>query len=267
MDLNNANYKMYMERMDTSYTKTTKGLIPMFAKGKTLDVGCGSGVLLRQLKDAKGIDLNPKAVGICKEQNLNAECISLHDVEGTYDTIIFSSVLHEFSSYDDHQRYTEWPILEALKDANRKLNEDGQIIIRDGIKGKKLYATLTAKNAKVVEDFKKYVIDAPMWDNDTFVVYDDLKITAPIYLLKEFMFTYTWGPDSYPREVQEQYGILRPGKWLDLVSKAGFKVTCLKIKEEEYADYLSEHFESDDTLEYIFKDSTIFLVAKKCKAI
>lgn len=267
MELNSVNYKLYMQRMDSSYTKTTKGLIPMFAKGQVLDVGCGSGVLLRQLKNAKGIDLNPKAVGICTEQNLNAECVSLHDVEGTFDTIIFSSVLHEFSSYADHQRYSEGPILEALIDANRKLNQGGQIIIRDGVKGSRVYATLTAKSEKVVEDFKKYVIDAPMWDNDTFIVYDGLKIVAPMSILKEFMFTYTWGPDSYPREVNEKFGILTQNKWLELVNKAGFKTVCCKVNAEEYVEYLSKHFENDDTLKYILRNSTIFIVAKKCKAI
>lgn len=264
MNFNNSNYKLYLERMDASAAVSSKGLIPTYATGRILDVGCGSGVLLRQLENAKGIDLNPKAVEECKKQGLDADCISLFDLDEKFDTIIFSSVLHEFSSYADENRYTSIPIENALKQAYKNLNKGGQIIIRDGIEGKRICATLTAKNEEVVEAFKKYLKDAPMWDEaNTFVVYDGLQIVAPIKVLKEFMFTYTWGPDSYPREVNEKFGILNEYRWRETVTKAGFDVTYVKTFAEEYADYLSVHFERDTTLEFIFNDSTILLIATK----
>ena len=58
-----------------------------------LDVGCGSGDFLVQMKQAldipqvKGIDLSPLMVAKTKELELDAECINLCDLEGKYDVI------------------------------------------------------------------------------------------------------------------------------------------------------------------------------------
>jgi len=58
-----------------------------------LDVGCGSGDFLVQMKQAldiqevKGIDLSSLMVAKTKELGLDAECINLCDLEGKYDVI------------------------------------------------------------------------------------------------------------------------------------------------------------------------------------
>ncbi|PTB83681.1 class I SAM-dependent methyltransferase [Sulfurovum lithotrophicum] len=58
-----------------------------------LDVGCGSGDFLVQMKQAlaipqvKGIDLSPLMVAKTKELGLDAESINLCDLEGKYDVI------------------------------------------------------------------------------------------------------------------------------------------------------------------------------------
>jgi len=58
-----------------------------------LDVGCGSGDFLYQMKSAldipevQGIDLSPVMVARSKEQGLDAACINLCDLEGKYDII------------------------------------------------------------------------------------------------------------------------------------------------------------------------------------
>jgi len=58
-----------------------------------LDVGCGSGDFLRQMKNAldipqiKGIDLSPLMVSKTIQQGHDAECIDLCDLEGSYDVI------------------------------------------------------------------------------------------------------------------------------------------------------------------------------------
>jgi len=58
-----------------------------------LDVGCGSGDFLRQMQaalgiaGAKGIDLSPSMVARTLEQGIDAECMDLCDLKGTYDVI------------------------------------------------------------------------------------------------------------------------------------------------------------------------------------
>ena len=58
-----------------------------------LDVGCGSGDFLRQMQEAldiptvKGIDLSPLMVAKTAQQRIDAECINLCDLKGSYDVI------------------------------------------------------------------------------------------------------------------------------------------------------------------------------------
>jgi len=58
-----------------------------------LDVGCGSGDFLVQMKQAldipevKGIDLSPVMVSKTLNHSIDTECISLCDLEGKYDVI------------------------------------------------------------------------------------------------------------------------------------------------------------------------------------
>jgi predicted TPR repeat methyltransferase len=58
-----------------------------------LDVGCGTGDFLLQMKNAldiaevKGIDLSPLMVSKTRAKELEVDCINLCDVEGKYDVI------------------------------------------------------------------------------------------------------------------------------------------------------------------------------------
>ena len=260
------NYSTYLQRMTDSCNISSKHLILDFVSGnKVLDVGCGSGVLLEQLKNfnAEGIDLNPKSVSFCTNKGLTAHHCALHDVRGKFDTIIFSSVLHEFSSYDKTAPYTQWPIEDALHDAYNHLNVGGKIIIRDGIKAQR-YDTvkLHARKKQVIDAFRKYLDDAPMFYDRTFKV-NQYVITADAEVLKEFLFTYTWGTESYEREVNEQYGILTEPQWLDIVSRAGFAVEFNQTYEEEYVKYLSKHFYPTRSLKKLLSNSTMLIVGKK----
>ena len=259
---NIENYNRYLNRMSKSYEKSSKGLIPIFSKGKILDVECGSGILLENLTNADGIDLNQNSVDICKSKGLNVECKALKDVTNKYDTIIFSSVLHEISSYDEEARFTKLPIINALNDAKNILNDNGQIIIRDGIQAEIGTSTLEVKSKKVIDDIIKYFYDAPMYMLE-YIKVENYKVTANNHFLKEFMFTYTWGKDSYFREAQEKYGILRKNEWIKIVEDAGLKINVLKTFKEEYVKYLSKYFIVNEDLVKLLTESTIFIVAEK----
>lgn len=259
---NIENYNRYLNKMSKSYKNSSKGLIPTFSKGKILDVGCGSGILLENLTNAEGIDLNQNSVDICKLKGLRAECKSLKDVTNKYDTIIFSSVLHEISSYDEDARFTKLPIIYTLNDAKNILNDNGQIIIRDGLQADFGLSTLEVKSKDIIDDIIKYFYDAPMYIVE-YIKVNGNKITANNHFLKEFMFTYTWGKDSYYREVQEKYGILRKNEWIELVESVGFKIKFIRTFKEEYIKYLSKYFIINEDLIKLFTESTIFIVAKK----
>lgn len=265
---NNENYKQYLNRMTLSYNVSSKKYLPLLVNGnKILDVGCGSGILLKELSNygfnVKGIDINNNAIEVCQKEGYNVENLSLYDIHEKFDTIIFSSVLHEFSSYDIDKPFTELPIVNAIRQAHSLLNTNGQLIIRDGIKANYGKTYITAKNNDVIKAFCKYVSDTPTIFTNRIYNINDRTIFADKDLLKEFMYTYTWGPNSYAREVQEQYGILTQSEWLYYIKRAGYRINTVILNNDNYIKYLSKYFEYSTNLTDLLEQSTIIIEAIK----
>jgi len=88
-----------------------------------LDVGCGSGDFLRQMQNAldiaeiKGIDLSPLMITRTIEQGIDAECMDLCDLNGTYDVI--TAVFDMLNYLDKEQLKRFFTCIEA------HLNEGG----------------------------------------------------------------------------------------------------------------------------------------------
>lgn len=269
-----GNYNLYLKRMTQSISQSSKGLIPFFAAQykKILDVGCGSGILMQAIKavnpDAKivGIDINQSAVDTCVEQGLDVRNATLSDLVKsgeTFDCVLFSSVLHEFCSYDEKAPFTEKPIEDAIADASKITDKGGFIIIRDGIRvaenGRDELVKINFKNpedAIWIERFKKEFPD-----------YHETVQLEPGVLskenAKEFLYTFTWGDKSWPREVQERFGIMTIENWEAMARRNGFDIKNLMISAEEYKKYLKDKIEIDDVVSRILEETTMLLVAEK----
>ena len=287
---NKENYKRYLKRMTESMKYSTKGLIPLLAKnGKNiLDVGCGSGVMLNALESENegsyltGIDLNIDAINNLKQYNkkwnlYHIDFMELNNIK--FDTIIFSSILHEISSYhkDLSKRFTEKPILAAFKKCNNLLEDNGTIILRDG-----LLSPINERNNMLTVSFTDVSDD--MWlykfKND-FKGFDNLDINTKIIklkenkymvsegFLKEFLYTYTWGEESYPREINERFGILTKDEWISLLKEAGFKIETIIESREEYEKYLSPrvNITYENGMTYEYPNMTIIFKAQKLKSL
>lgn len=286
---NKENYQRYLKRMTESMKYSTKGLIPLLAKNANsiLDVGCGSGVMLKALENENknvkitGIDLNIDAINNLKENTkwklYHIDFMNLNDLK--FDTIIFSSILHEISSYhnDLNKRFTEKPILEAFQKSNLLLNDGGNIIVRDG-----LLSSVNERNNKLIISFNNIEDSAWLYRfQKDFKGFDNININKTItelennkYLvsegfLKEFLYTYTWGEESYQREINERFGILSKEEWIFLVKEAGFEIETIIESKEEYEKYLSKKVNITDEFDnlYEYPYMTIILKAKKIKEL
>ena len=285
---NVINYKRYLQRMTDSMKKSTKGLIPILAKeGKNiLDVGCGSGVMLnaleKEMPNAKltGIDLNIETINNLKKYNNNwnliyTDFMKLNGLK--FDTIIFSSILHEISSYnsDLNKRFTEIPIKEAFIKSNELLEDNGSVIVRDGLlsskedRNNKRIITFTDKNeSKWLYKFKEDFRGFDKLDIDTEIIQiEDNKYVVSEGFLKEFLCTYTWGEESYPREINERFGILTKDEWLSLLKETGFKIETVIESKEEYEKYLSSKITITDEIggSYEYPNMSIIVKAVKQK--
>lgn len=288
MDLENLNkdkknYERYLQRMTTSISSSSKGLIPLFCKGTVLDVGCGSGILMNTIKSVNpdlkviGIDINSDACKVCEEQGLEVYKMNLEDFYKTgkkVDTVVFSSILHEIYSYtedDSYGRYDISSVFDQLGYAKKILNEDGILIIRDGVAPISSISPeyIIIKDESIIpllkEFFKKH--------EDKLGKYIPLSITdnkngtytasASNHMIKEFLYTITWGPESFTRESEEIYGFATKSVYNQLLRSSGFRINNVMTSSEKYIDYLSKYIEIDCNVINMFNESTIFIVAEK----
>ena len=107
-----ALYDLYRSELDEYEVKTL------------LDVGCGrGGFMQRMISDGvkcKGVDLSSVMVEECKAQSLDAECIDVADVDGTYDAVVSIFDVLNFMDKDE--------LIKFLEAVATKLNDDGIFI-------------------------------------------------------------------------------------------------------------------------------------------
>lgn len=107
-----ALYDLYRSELDEYKVKTL------------LDVGCGrGGFMQRMISDGvkcKGVDLSSVMIQECVAQGLDAECIDVAEVDGTYDAIVSIFDVLNFMNKDE--------LVKFLDSVATKLNEDGIFI-------------------------------------------------------------------------------------------------------------------------------------------
>lgn len=274
---NKENYITYLDRMRQSCETSTKHMIPFYTIGykNILDVGCADGTLIKAIQAVNpearvvGIDLNQNAVELARAAGLEVYHKSLEDMAqfwvADFDCIIFSSVLHEISSYASANRFSSLPIYETLKSTYHLLNKDGIIIIRDGLMdfGK---GACTAKftNREDEQWFHRFMNEYkyPYFDYD----YQDMDgaITCDTEVMQEFMATWTWGEKSWNREINEKFCILAENTWMKVVKGAGFDDITFSKSKEEYPKFLTPKIKLYETNgKEFFPYMTCTIIAKK----
>lgn len=64
-----------------------------FCKGKTIDIGCGDGLLVSKLQDGFGIDTDPDGIRLAKEKGLPVTQKSVYELKGTWEYMACLNVI------------------------------------------------------------------------------------------------------------------------------------------------------------------------------
>jgi SAM-dependent methyltransferase len=218
---------------------------------RILEVGAGSGDLARVLASlghsVVAIDPNPDSFARLSA-NLPYGSVAramyadqILGLEGTFDAIIFCSVLHEVYSYGDTSKTPTDVVGQILADSFAKLNPGGAVIVRDGVKpphrevsefdnGEDYWiitdrfaadmATLYRTKSKWATNELKGV-----WSFGEDESFESLCLMGKGAYMMELAYTITWGFAAFQRESQELYGLYELEEFAKLGESVGFEVT------------------------------------------
>lgn len=267
---------LYYQRMGNSVGDKSR-MFPYVIGDNIVDVGGGDGSLLAALQDSyqykevTNLDASLSSSHRSWEKGIPcvkgyADDLEKHFLPGSVDTLIASSVLHEIFSYGNPEKGQQIGKIDNvrsfLSSASMILPSKGRLIIRDGVSpGYSKGILHMEKDNHWVEKFLHW---SPFTQDST-----DRHISirresvdtfsGSLSSLMEFLFTYTWGPESFAREVQEFYGVFTLEQLELLAAEYGFICTHKEsYLQPGYVENLS-HI----TLEPYFPHSNALWVLEK----
>ena len=282
------NEEKYLSTMNDVNTSTKDTIIDYSVGMRIVDVGSGGGVLLDRLekkfpdREIIGTDISTNvidALNAKKKKEGHRWNVVVHNfVEGPFanktDTVIFSSILHEIYSYTETPkgRFEIDSVKTALKNAFASLTPGGRIIIRDGIKtDSDELVTIRFKSSDGMDFFENYrndfkgLKDIPDEKKVVFADAESLTVTGDINFMREFMYTYTWGKQSYAHEVQEQFGYFTLKEYTDYLESLGAKIIVAReLLESGYPLNLGKYLDlmDQDGNERVYPASNCIIVAE-----
>lgn len=228
----------YLNTMNKSINH--KSIILDYIVGKDiLDVGPGGGALMDLILEnnpnlnVSGIDISENVINTLNQKKkdeqkkwnvIKGDALNLDKYldNNSLDTIIYSSIIHELYSYIEYngKKFNHDTIIKTLKTAYNVLRSNGRIIIRDGImtEPKDIYRIIEFNN---IEDLK--ILDSYCHDfkgrEVTYQKIDNNKVKMLVNDAMEFLYTYTWGPNSYALEIHEQFGYYTPTEYTNMIKE------------------------------------------------
>ena len=265
----------YLNTMNNSLNQ--KAIILDYIVGNSvLDVGPGGRALLDLIEkkipnsDIKGIDLSENVINELTKKKLkeghmwniikgDALNLTKYFANNSIDTIIFSSIIHELYSYISYngKKFNKDTIKVALNEAYSILSINGRIIIRDGIMSSPVnsYRIIEFNDKEDIKKLDRYINDFK-GRKITYEKIGDNKVKMLINDAMEFLYTYTWGEESYPLEVQEQFGYFTLDEYINFI-----KENLPNAKIIESKSYLQKGYEENLLPKINFYDEDMNVVS------
>lgn len=277
----------YLQTMNST-TELKKVLVDFIEGDKIIDVGPGGGGLMDAIlekfpeKQVTGIDVSKNVIDkLTKIKNIygkkwnvvKGNALNLEETfnAGDFDTIIFCSILHELFSYIpyDDKKFNYDTLKKVFTSVYNILPKGGRLIIRDGIMSEDFSDRIIHfKNPEDISILRRYAKDF----KGRKITYEQLTendVKMPANDAMEFLYTYTWGEESYAHEINEQFGYFIPNRYIDFVTKC-FEGNCKVVYskhflQEGYTEHLQDKitFYNEYFEEVPLPDSTFILVVEK----
>jgi SAM-dependent methyltransferase len=225
------NESSYLASMNAARSDKSR-MLDYVVPGRVVEVGPGGGVVLDLLEErfpnseVVGLDISEAVVAALQRKRalenrrwrvVQGDAFELSALFGerSLSSVVFCSILHEIYSYvpwpcgaaGERKRFQLGSVGAMLRAAFRCLDLGGRLVIRDGVQppaGLRILRFKHPEGAATLELFAKEFEGRPI--RPEWLGPDLVRLGA--HEAMEFLYTYTWGPEAFPYEVREQYGIL-----------------------------------------------------------
>ncbi|HEX8951227.1 MAG TPA: methyltransferase domain-containing protein [Polyangia bacterium] len=239
----------YGAQMDASLVQKVEDLVPWVVPPRIVDKGCGTGKLLVELSrrfpgaSLVGVDLSREFLRRSDENTYAGGDVELvlgdaadqQLPDGTADTIIFSSIMHEVYSYSGYDRAR---IDRALAAAGRELRPGGRLLIRDGISPDPREVLLDLIDEPTAAQFDRFAREFKHGQGAAFAPATQREgATATVrlgaHLANEFLCKKDY-LKNWDIEIHEEYGVFTVEEWRAALTRNFFQVRTITTYVNEW---------------------------------
>lgn len=279
-----ANEASYLATMNAARGDKQR-MLDYVKPGRIVEVGPGGGVVLDLLEqrypeaEVIGVDLSREVIAALESRAKTAghrwrvvlgAAEQLPELAHDVDTVVFCSILHEVFSYATPP-FSMAAVERVIEAAYASLRPGGRIVIRDGIRpgdGTRRI-TFVAPDARATFDLYVAQFEGRRIE---FKELANSRVELSAADAMEFLYTYTWGPASFPYEVRELYGIMTYNayvhsllQWCEGARVVDIPLTQRSYLQPGYRDGLAGKIELTDEhdLPVDLPDSNALIVIEK----
>jgi SAM-dependent methyltransferase/nicotinamide mononucleotide adenylyltransferase len=242
-------FATYGAQMDASLVQKLEDLMPWVLPPRIVDKGCGTGKLLVELSRRfpgaalVGVDLSREFLRRSDENTYAGGDVELvlgdaadqQLPDGSADTVIFSSIMHEVYSYSG---YDKARIDRALASAARELRPGGRLLIRDGISPDPRDVLLDLMDAPTKAQFDRFAREFKHGQGAAFIAVaprDGAVATVQLsaHLANELLCKKDY-LQNWDIEVHEEYGVLTVDEWRAALARNFFSVRTIRSYVNEW---------------------------------